>query len=406
MAFAPRLALVIETADSMRMGEVGAKICALLSERDFFIPEKHSSFATPQDEECDILIRLEQFDRHKSLQKTFFQLKKNLKNPSQPQDADSIKKLLFYCFKDHLCRRRLAGEPKALMITGNGVVLDNNSSVKNSEYFVAITIIDGLVAGEARISIASGVPKSWLAEIGEIGRYDIIEYDEKAEKFIKNRAEALVVPGVGQLTIGSIHQTPASPDEVSDALANIAIKYFTKILAQNEELKRWWYRYLFFAKHFALPDLDKITPEAIAEACLGENSLAALYKKDLVYFFESKIDSKVRQAFLSACPQYFLAPTGSKIPIDYSDGNAKVEIRLQELFGQTSTPTILNGKKNLTLVLLGPHFRPIQVTQDLMSFWQNGYPEVRKELRARYPKHSWPDDPLSATPQAKGRKHK
>ena len=96
-------------------------------------------------------------------------------------------------------------------------------------------------------------------------------------------------------------------------------------------------------------------------------------------------------------------PTGNKIAIDYSEANPRLGVRLQEIFGWMQTPQILAGKVPLTMVLLAPNYRPVQVTQDLASFWRTGYFEVRKELKTRYPKHSWPEDPLSAEPVAKGR---
>jgi len=90
--------------------------------------------------------------------------------------------------------------------------------------------------------------------------------------------------------------------------------------------------------------------------------------------------------------------------VDYARSSPALAVRLQELFGWTDTPRIANGRIPLTLELLGPNYRPVQLTQDLRSFWINTYPQVRKDLRARYPKHSWPDDPFTARPEAKGKR--
>src|SRR5690606_30644028 len=109
--------------------------------------------------------------------------------------------------------------------------------------------------------------------------------------------------------------------------------------------------------------------------------------------------SKFRASF----PEFLQVPSGSKIRLDYSGAHPTLEVRLQEVFGWSETPKIADGKISLTMVLLAPNYRPVQVTQDLASLWKNAYPEVRKELRSRYPKHSWPDDPLTASAQAKGR---
>ena len=91
--------------------------------------------------------------------------------------------------------------------------------------------------------------------------------------------------------------------------------------------------------------------------------------------------------------------SGSTVPIDYGDADAPVlAVRLQEVFGLLDTPTVLAGRVPLVMHLLSPAHRPVQITRDLRSFWQTGYFDVRKDLRGRYPKHVWPDDPLSATP--------
>ena len=102
------------------------------------------------------------------------------------------------------------------------------------------------------------------------------------------------------------------------------------------------------------------------------------------------------------CPEFWVVPSGSKIPIQYLENQSpQVEVRLQELFGLKASPKVCGHP--LTLVLLAPNFRPVQVTKDIESFWIGAYQEVKKELRARYPKHSWPEDPRVAVPVAKGR---
>ena len=98
-------------------------------------------------------------------------------------------------------------------------------------------------------------------------------------------------------------------------------------------------------------------------------------------------------------PTHLTVPTGSHIPLDYSAGTQPVlAVRLQEMFGQIDTPTIGGGKIKVLLHLLSPARRPIAVTQDFPSFWKNAYPQVRKDMRGRYPKHHWPEDPLDAEP--------
>jgi ATP-dependent helicase HrpB len=104
-------------------------------------------------------------------------------------------------------------------------------------------------------------------------------------------------------------------------------------------------------------------------------------------------------------PTHLVVPSGSRIPIDYGDPEAPVlAVRLQEMFGCTETPRVARGRVALTIHLLSPAHRPVQVTRDLAGFWRTSYFDVRKDLRGRYPKHHWPDDPLTATPTSRAKR--
>ena len=121
-------------------------------------------------------------------------------------------------------------------------------------------------------------------------------------------------------------------------------------------------------------------------------------KLDLLTILSSTLSYEQQHRLEKLIPEKIIVPSGSFIRIQYNaDGNFPVlAVRLQELFGMLETPTVCDGKIKLMMHLLSPAYRPVQVTQDLMSFWQNTYPEVRKELRMRYPRHSWPEDPFTA----------
>jgi ATP-dependent helicase HrpB len=126
----------------------------------------------------------------------------------------------------------------------------------------------------------------------------------------------------------------------------------------------------------------------------GKSDLQRLNLKDLL---ESMLTWEQRRELEDNAPTHWMVPSGSRIPIDYSDIDAPaVAVRLQELFGLPETPRIAGGRVPLTLYLLSPAQRPVQVTRDLANFWSNTYFEVRKDLKGRYPKHYWPDNPLEA----------
>jgi ATP-dependent helicase HrpB len=126
----------------------------------------------------------------------------------------------------------------------------------------------------------------------------------------------------------------------------------------------------------------------------GKSDLQRLNLKDLL---ESMLSWEQRRKLEDSAPTHWIVPSGSRVPIDYSDIDAPaLAVRLQELFGLADTPRIAGGRVTLTLHLLSPAQRPVQVTRDLASFWSNTYFEVRKDLKGRYPKHYWPDNPLEA----------
>jgi ATP-dependent helicase HrpB len=131
-----------------------------------------------------------------------------------------------------------------------------------------------------------------------------------------------------------------------------------------------------------------------------------LSRLDMYAILLSLLDWNLQQRLNAYAPTHLVVPSGSRIPIDYSTDAPTVSVRLQEMFGLQKSPTIAEGRVPLTIALLSPAHRPVQITKDLASFWSRGYPDVKKDLKGRYPKHYWPDDPLSAeaTARAKPRK--
>src|SRR5204862_6356619 len=149
----------------------------------------------------------------------------------------------------------------------------------------------------------------------------------------------------------------------------------------------------------------------LASACAGHRTLAEV-RPQLPNRLRGLLDYPLDRLFETEAPETIEVPTGNRIRLGYpvqDDDPGQVNpptlsVRLQELFGWTDTPRIAGGRVPVKLELLGPNYRPVQVTEDLRNFWATTYFQVRKDLRARYPKHSWPEDPLSAKPQAKGRR--
>jgi ATP-dependent helicase HrpB len=135
--------------------------------------------------------------------------------------------------------------------------------------------------------------------------------------------------------------------------------------------------------------------------CAGRVSLDEVRRLDLAEALSGSLTHHQRSALRADAPVAYELPSGRKAPIDYDGEAPAVEARIQELFGQTSTPHLAGGRVPLVVRMLGPSYRPVQITDDLESFWRTTYPEVRKQLRGRYPKHNWPEDPFSAQPTSK-----
>lgn len=399
----PRLAKLLLMGKARGLGHFSAELAALLSE-----PGKIPS-TSYQEAENDLWLRWEDWKRNahhargSSISRAAEQLRSLIgESPPSPRELEKeMPALLLEVYSDRLCRRRREHEPQAKMTGGRGVRLHPDSTVKTSEFFLALELSEGRDAAETLVFQAVGLPNALVEEkILPLARLQShLEWDDD-----KNRFWITESKGWNGLSVGREHRRPADAAEIEGRLGEVAFSRWDRLLAANSELGNWFSRLKFLNKSDA--KWPVLSPEKIREAldlaCYGETSLEKVGEKDLVPFFDTLLPAEQRDALARECPSHWLVPTGNRIRIQYSeDQGPQAEVRLQELFGLPSAPLV--GGQSLTLVLLAPNFRPVQVTRDLASFWKNAYPEVRKELRARYPKHSWPDDPLTAAPQAKGR---
>ncbi len=182
-----------------------------------------------------------------------------------------------------------------------------------------------------------------------------------------------------------------------------------EIFAADESAHTWLARLALLRQAMPEHPWPEMTIESLAEllasAAEGRKSLEELRKSPLVPLLQGTLQYPLDRLFEQHAPPTVKVPSGSEIRIDYTAGPKPVlAARLQELFGWLDTPRIAGGRVPVVLHLLGPNYRPVQITEDLRSFWTTTYFQVRKDLRTRYPKHSWPEDPLTAKPEAKGRR--
>ncbi|HEX8944065.1 MAG TPA: ATP-dependent helicase C-terminal domain-containing protein, partial [Gemmatimonadaceae bacterium] len=176
-------------------------------------------------------------------------------------------------------------------------------------------------------------------------------------------------------------------------------------LPWSDAARRLRQRISFVALHDdGWPDVSDAALDARLDEWLGARldgvrRLSDLDRIDLSDALASLLDWRQRRALDELAPTHIEVPSGSRIPVDYSDPQAPVlAVRIQEVFGMTESPRLAGGRAPITMHLLSPAHRPVQVTRDLAGFWRTSYFDVRKDLRGRYPKHDWPEDPLAATP--------
>lgn len=440
LPLAPRFARLMIESRRAGLVQLGAKICALLSEKD--VAPRGFDFKRNATEQSDLLARLHFLESHldsrmtnrnRDIDSTFLRSVKRviasiesetqrLKHPVENEFSkllinsnsdEQVLKLLLLAFPDRVCRRRRPLQPAARMVGGRGVSLAPFSTVERSEFFIAIESSEPAAhlsheaRGDVQISIASRIEREWLTDFFPSGlkKVNQIVYHNESNSVQKHWSESF-----HDLPLEEPHVSRPTPDEAFAILIEAAKSSWASRFLNHEELKGVFSRLQFLKSQLPgeqdlIFDFSLIQNNFLNEICFGEVSLEAVLSKNLTECFLRNLPSETHQLLNKAAPDYWVAPTGNRIRVQYPDGRPPfIEIRIQEIFGLKQSPLFANDKCAVVMHLLGPNYRPVQVTSDLGSFWKNGYLEVRKELRSRYPKHSWPDNPLSAQPEAKGRR--
>jgi ATP-dependent helicase HrpB len=205
------------------------------------------------------------------------------------------------------------------------------------------------------------------------------------------------------------------PDAMMAAFISGIRRQGITILPWTRSLRTWQARVMLLA-HIDAPGgpwpdvsdsrLSDTLDHWLAPYLCGCSRLRDLTVQDLTRALHQLIGWRQQQALEELAPTHITVPSGSRLPIDYTAPVPVLAVRIQEMFGLSASPSIAGGRLPLVLHLLSPAGRPAQITQDLAGFWQNSYPEVKKELKGRYPKHVWPDDPLHAAPTNRARRKK
>ncbi len=317
------------------------------------------------------------------------------------QDEALLRSLLA-AFPDRLARRRQPGSRRGVMVGGRGVRLAPSSGVTESELFLCIDADASRT--ESLVWQASAVEREWLPP-ERITTAVEVAFDVDAERVTARRRvrfEDLI-----------LEETQASlPDdaETGRVLAAAAAERLDRVLPPDDSpagLYRTRVRCLReWMPELGLPAFDDADLRGLLEwLCVGRRSFADLRNADWLSALQGRLTHAQRQAVEREAPERMAVPSGSQVTLKYEAGRPPVlAVRIQEVFGLADTPRVAAGRVRVLLHLLAPNYRPQQVTDDLASFWANTYPQVRKELRARYPKHAWPEDPWTAPPESRPRR--
>jgi ATP-dependent helicase HrpB len=310
---------------------------------------------------------------------------------------EAVLRALLAAFPDRVARRRETDRARGVMVGGKGVRLAPSCRVLDSPLFVCIDVDSR--STEAMVRLASAIQRDWLDRARVSTSIDV-DFDPETERVAARRR----LRYLDLVLEESVAALPRS-EEVGRVLATAAAEHLDRVvppadtaggsfLVRARCLRDWM-------PELGLPEFDDaFFREAVGWLANGCRSFEDLRRADWVGALALRLTPAQRRAVDREAPERLPVPSGSRLALHYERGRPPVlAVRIQELFGLRETPRIAGGRVAVLLHLLAPNGRPQQVTDDLASFWANTYPRVRKDLRARYPKHAWPDDPLAAPPQ-------
>lgn len=394
LALPPRLARMIVDSHRAGEGEAAAEIAAIITERGL------------GGDSVDLEHRRDQFRRDRSpraasardLARRWASQVAASEKAGQ-QDDLSTGLMLAYAFPDRVARNR--GNGSFVLANGRGAAVEQTSSLARAPY-IAIGEMTG-TAASGRILLAAQITQDEIERhfAEHIGSVDEISFDRGAMALRARRKRALHAITLSEATLA------VSPsEETARIFADGLIAAGLDRLPWSKAAKQWRDRVMFLRKAEGdnWPDLtnDGLTARRddwLVPALTDKIALKDISAGDLSDALMALLPWEMRARLDREAPTHFEAPTGSVLAIDYeAEQGPTIAVRLQELFGLNTHPSIAAGKVPLVLELLSPAQRPVQVTRDLPGFWRGSYSAVRSDLRGRYPRHPWPEDPASALP--------
>jgi ATP-dependent helicase HrpB len=410
----PRLGHLLLRARALGHVRLGCAIAAVLTERD---PLRADAGAPDPDlrTRIDALrgqalppgVAADQAGLRR-IERIVQQLERQLDRQCTPQRAataalretEAVGLLLAFAYPDRIGRARAPDSGRYVLSGGRGAMLPGPAALARSEYIVVAALDAG--DREARIQLAAPVDLAVLLQhfAHLVEDTERVAWEPRSEAVAARRVRSLgglVIEDTPLRNVGA-QATAAMLDGIR-ALGLASLPW-------TRDLEQWRARVAFARAHdprgnAAWPDVSEAALLDRAQHWLapwldGITRRDQLGRLDLRGALHGMLDWEAQRRLDAFAPTHLTVPSGSRIAIDYSTGAPTLAVRLQEVFGLTASPRLAEGRVPVTLELLSPARRPVQVTRDLESFWARGYHEVRKELKGRYPKHYWPDDPHEA----------
>ena len=432
----PRLAHMLRAAEGLQRGALACDIAAVLSERDILAAEARRS--------CDLNERLEALEafrangrqgaqRHgadanacQRADQAARQWQRLLRSAGKSQvfEADTVGVLLALAYPDRVAQQRAPGdaqgrvnaaggrtpgaaESRYLLANGRGARLPESEIRLRQPYLVAASLDLGETEGLVYLAAPLNIELLRAPLAAHFKEHEAVRWDTQQQAVIARREQRF-----GALLLDSRPLTDADPERLRAAMLDGIRRLGLDALPWTRETRDWQARVLSL-RHWRPEDGWQDVSDSALQATLerwlgpyldGVTRRDHLARLDLLAVLQAQLDWQQAKRLDEGAPTHVSVPSGSRLRLDYRPGESPVlAVKLQEMFGLADTPRVAWGRVPVTLQLLSPAKRPIQVTQDLKGFWERTYAEVKKELKGRYPRHPWPDDPWNAPPTARAK---
>jgi ATP-dependent helicase HrpB len=425
----PRQARLVVEAEARGVGREACVVAALVGERDLVWQRPRRAELSG---DSDLIADLDRFaeaargglhpDRARSLgldagaAMTIDRVRRQLeplveKSARKPlEDADeALRQSILAGYPDRVARRRRKGDPELLLSGGGTAQLSEASVVRDAQLMVVVDVEQrsDRASGAIVARSATAIEADWLIDVAadrirEVRVYGWNAAAERVEVVERMSYDALVLD---ERRAWPTQLADVDAEAVARALYEAARARGTHAFVEEEALERLRGRVAFVRVHLpeaGLPELGESELEAaLAELCVGRDSFAELREAGFLGALVNRMGPQAAGLLAKEAPERVTLPGGRGVAVQYPAGQAPyIASRLQDFFGMAAGPTLARGRVPLTLHLLAPNQRAVQVTSDLAGFWERHYPALRRELGRRYPRHSWPEDPLHAAPPA------